>query len=117
MNLKQSILKTSKDKCERMIDLAFELINEVSAKSYGIDDDNEYLKVNIGIHGGKVISDIIGFHKVQFSLFGDPVNTTSRIAHHAENGIVMISEYIYKKIKNHSEYKFIEDQIEVEFLI
>ena len=48
-----------------MMDLAFELINEVSVKTYGDEDNDFFLRVKIGIHGGKVIYDILGFHKVQ----------------------------------------------------
>jgi class 3 adenylate cyclase len=110
-NLKQVFMK---DKCERMIDLAFDLIDEVSSRTYGRDEENEVLKVQVGIHGGKVISDIIGFHKVQFSLFGDPVNTTSRIASNARECTVTISEQVYQKMKTHSEFKFEDYQIDVE---
>ena len=108
MNLKASL--KSKDKVERMIDLAFDLISEVSAKTY---DENTQFNVKVGIHGGSVIADIIGFHKVQFSLFGDPVNTTSRIASKAEDCVVTISDYIYKRVKTNSDYIFLENQIEV----
>lgn len=55
-----------KDKYERMIDLALELINEVSVKRFGSKEINDFITLKIGIHGGKVIYDIIGFHKVQF---------------------------------------------------
>jgi guanylate cyclase len=44
---------------------------------YGKNKDKK-LKIKIGIHTGKVIIGVIGFHKPQFSLIGDTVNTTSR---------------------------------------
>ena len=103
MNLKQNFVKNN---CERMLEFAFDLIDEVSSKNYGQGEENEILKVKVGIHGGEVISDIIGFHKVQFSLFGDPVNTTSRIASKAEDDIVTVSEFIYQKIQKLSGLDF-----------
>jgi guanylate cyclase len=39
---------------------------------------NKKLNIKIGIHHGNVIIGVIGFHKPQFSLIGDAVNTTSR---------------------------------------
>lgn len=36
------------------------------------------LKLKIGIHYGSCILGLLGFHKPQFSLIGDTVNTTSR---------------------------------------
>ena len=89
-----------------MLEFAFDLIDEVSSKNYGQGEENEILKVKVGIHGGEVISDIIGFPKVQFSLFGDPVNTTSRIASKAEDDIVTVSEFIYQKIQKLSGLDF-----------
>lgn len=39
---------------------------------------NKKLNIKIGIHHGNVMIGVIGFHKPQFSLIGDTVNTTSR---------------------------------------
>jgi len=39
---------------------------------------NKKLNIKIGIHHGNVMIGVIGFHKPQFSLIGDAVNTTSR---------------------------------------
>lgn len=109
VNLNKIFLK---DKSERMIDLAFEVIEEVSMRVYG-PEENDFIRIRVGIHGGRVISDIIGDHKVQFSLFGDPVNTTSRIASKAEECTVTISDFIYQKVKNHADFIFKQAQIEV----
>lgn len=96
-----------------MLDFAFDILNEFANKKYGKDYEVDDLKIKIGIHGGKVVTDILGFHKIQFSLFGDPVNTTSRIASNAEVNTVTISDYIFQKLKDNQKYNFEEDEINV----
>ena len=50
------------------------------------------LKLKIGIHYGPVIAGVIGYHKPQFSLIGDTINTTSRICTTASEGTITLSE-------------------------
>ena len=54
--------------------------------------DYEGLKLKIGIHVGKPVMGVIGYHKPQFSLIGDVVNTTSRHCTTGKKGRIMLSE-------------------------
>jgi class 3 adenylate cyclase len=49
----------------------------------------------IGIHYGRVISGVIGYHKPQFSLIGNTVNTTSRVCSTGDDGNIILSEEAY----------------------
>ncbi len=61
---------------ERAINFAFDLKNVVKNIKWG--NSNE-LKVKVGINYGRVMAGVIGYHKPQFSLIGDTINTTSRV--------------------------------------
>ena len=64
----------------------------VQRKIYG---NGKKLQIKIGIHVGRVIAGVIGYHKPQFSLIGDPVNFTSRVASTADNDAIVLSEQAY----------------------
>ena len=54
----------------------------------------------IGIHYGRAISGVIGFHKPQFSLIGDTVNTTSRVCSTGLEDKIILSEQAFEQLNN-----------------
>jgi class 3 adenylate cyclase/ligand-binding sensor domain-containing protein len=53
------------------------------------------LQMRLGIHTGPVIAGIVGFKKFQYDIWGDSVNTASRIESAGQAGRVNISETTY----------------------
>lgn len=59
-----------------------------------------YFEIRIGIHTGPVVAGIVGIKKFQYDIWGDTVNTASRMESSGEAGEVNISETTYHLIKN-----------------
>ncbi|OQS00002.1 phospholipid-transporting ATPase [Thraustotheca clavata] len=68
------------------------------------------LRIRIGIHSGRVISGLVGMKKQQFSLFGDTVNTASRMQSTGVTNYIQLSENTYNKIRN--DFHFEERSVE-----
>lgn len=65
-----------------------------------------YFEMRLGIHTGPVIAGIVGFKKFQYDIWGDTVNTASRLESSGEVGKVNISQTTYQLLKDDPEFKF-----------
>lgn len=80
-----------------MIMLALEMqkaLDEINQR-YGVD-----FQVRMGIHSGPVIAGVIGVRKFAFDVWGDAVNTASRMESHGVPGCTHISSATYEKVKD-----------------
>jgi len=63
-------------------------------------------EMRVGIHTGPVVAGIVGVTKFQYDIWGDTVNTASRIENSGEVGMVNISRSTYELIKEDPIFKF-----------
>ncbi len=62
-------------------------------------------EVRIGIDSGEVVGGIIGTQKYIYDIFGDPVNTASRLEHSSEMMRINLSERTYNLVKDKFEFE------------
>ena len=57
-------------------------------------------KMRVGVHSGAVVAGVVGKKKFSYDLFGDTINTASRIESTGEAGKINISSTTYELVKN-----------------
>lgn len=82
-----------KDHAEAMIEMALDMQIEI-ARFNQFQDENFCLR--IGINSGPVVAGVIGTKKFIYDLWGDAVNTASRMESHGIPGKIQVTETTYK---------------------
>lgn len=95
---------TNKNHAENIIRSAIQIIDYLKKRSD--DNDNIEWKIRIGIHTGKIVGGVVGVKKYIYDIFGDTVNTASRMETCSEEMMINISETTYNLVKN--KFNFIE---------
>ncbi|MBK7957660.1 MAG: adenylate/guanylate cyclase domain-containing protein [Bacteroidetes bacterium] len=68
---------------------------------------NSELQIRVGLHCGRAIAGVIGENKFAYDLWGDSVNTASRMESHGVPGKIHVSED-FKNELSESAYRFVE---------
>ncbi len=100
----------SHDDVERALLTAIEMQQKLEELNVKRKSNNQLpLEIGIGLNTGKVISGNIG-SKVQmnYTVIGDAVNLSSRLCSYAKSGQIIVSESVYKALKNNSHFAFKE---------
>ena len=91
------------DHAEAIAEMALDMISEIVRFNA---EFNEAFNIRIGINTGPVVAGVIGIKKFIYDLWGDAVNTASRMESHGVPGRIQVTEATYKRLQN--QYVFEE---------
>lgn len=67
--------------------------------------DQHAWRLRIGIQSGPVVAGVIGDYKFTYDVWGDTVNTASRLEQHSEGGKINISEAVHELVRDEFDCK------------
>jgi class 3 adenylate cyclase len=85
------------DHAEAVAEMALAMREEVARRS---DPSGRPLAVRIGIDTGPVEAGVIGTSKFSYDLWGDTVNTASRMESHGVPGCIQVTERAYRRLRD-----------------
>jgi len=90
------------DDMETVADLALEM--QKVLEKFNIVN-NQSFEIRIGIHTGAVVAGVIGIKKFIYDVWGDTVNTASRMESHGLPGQIQVSERVFEQLKHKYTFK------------
>jgi guanylate cyclase len=89
------------DHAQAAAEMALEIQRLLAART---TPQGHLLRMRIGIHTGPVVAGVIGVRKFIYDLWGDTVNTASRMESHGIPGAIQVSQAAYERLRE--EYAF-----------
>lgn len=99
--------KPSADSTKNTVLAALEMQTFISNRKTAMDAEGKLaFEMRVGIHTGPVVAGIVGVKKFQYDIWGDAVNTASRIESSGEIGKVNVSQATYELLRDDPQFSF-----------
>jgi class 3 adenylate cyclase len=79
------------DHCEAVVEMGLSMLGSATAQPHGV-------RLRIGIDTGPVVAGVIGRAKFIYDLWGDTVNTASRMESHGLPGTIQVTERVVQRL-------------------
>jgi class 3 adenylate cyclase len=90
--------EASEDHAERVALFALDILSAMQDEALRTRS-GEKVQLRIGIHTGAAVAGVIGTSKFSYDLWGDTVNTASRMESHGEAGKIHVSEDVFTALQ------------------
>jgi adenylate cyclase len=90
------------DHAEAIARMAIAMLEEIEQFD---SQDRESFSMRIGIHTGPVVAGVIGTNKFIYDLWGDTVNTASRMESHGVPGRIQVSPTTYERLRHAYDFE------------
>lgn len=88
------------DQLLRLAGDMFEIVDAVNSKYH------TSFEIRVGVHVGPVVAGVLGVKRFAFDVWGDTVNTASRMESHGKAGYIHMTEDAYNKVKHTCSAEF-----------
>jgi class 3 adenylate cyclase len=90
------------DHPERVVEMGLAMLEEAGRLS---EDVGEPLRIRVGMHVGPAIAGVIGIRKFIYDVWGDTVNTASRMESHGVPGRIQVTDITQRRLAERYDFE------------